>query len=295
MKRRLKQFLSAVGSHLVLPHLQAAVPDARTSASVKIAMISVLEQLQARARLGEPLPKLSDTGFRVFSQFEEDGYLVYLAAVLELEPKIFIDIGSSDGVYSNCANLALNLGWHGLFIDGDEGAINKGRIFYANHPDTWLYPPVFKHAFITAENINKIIEESGFRGNVGFASIDIDGNDCWVWDALTVVNPAVIMIETHSEFGMHNIAVPYDPDFQYPGAHPDYFGASPVAMVRIAKRKGYRLVGANRYGFNLFFVRDDIFPERVPEVPLESVLQHPRYYERLARFEPIKSWKYVEV
>lgn len=39
-------------------------------------------------------------------------------AVLELEPRLFIDIGAADGINSNCANLALNLGWHGLFIDG---------------------------------------------------------------------------------------------------------------------------------------------------------------------------------
>ena len=69
-------------------------------------MIAIFMDLQTRARTCQPLPLLSDSGFRVFSQFEEDGYLLYLAAVLELEPKLFVDIGSSNGINSNCANPA---------------------------------------------------------------------------------------------------------------------------------------------------------------------------------------------
>ena len=97
----------------------------------------------------------------------------------------------------------------------------------------------------------------------------------------------------HTEFGMNNIVVPYDANFIYPGKHPDYFGASPVAMVGLARRKGYRLVGANRFGFNLIFARKGIFEDRVPEVSLESVLQHPRYAERLSLFEAVKNFPYV--
>jgi hypothetical protein len=152
---------------------------------------------------------------------------------------------------------------------------------------------VFKNAFITAENINELIEESGFKGKVGIVSIDIDGNDCWVWNALQAVSPTVVVIETHVEFGMQNIAVPYNRDYRYPGKHPDYHGASPVAMHNLATRKRYRLVGANRFGFNLIFVRDDVFPDRVPAVPLESILWHPRHAERIKLYEPIKDWEYV--
>jgi hypothetical protein len=295
MKARIKRLLFNVGFHMVGPHLPART-DAQTSASAKAAMVGMMIELQARARGSEhTLPRLCDSGFRVFSQFEEDGYLLYLAAVLELDRKIFLDIGAADGINSNCANLALNLGWHGLFIDGDPSNVARGRAFYAKHPDTSLYPPLFKQAFVTAENINGLVMEAGFSGRIGICSIDIDGNDCWVWKALEVVSPAVIIIETSTKFGMKNIAVPYDPDYHYPGRHPDYRGASPVAMHKLAKQKGYRLVGANRFGFNLIFVRNDVYPERVPEVSLESVLQHPRYAERLKLLEPIKDWEYVEL
>jgi hypothetical protein len=294
MRERIKRFVHDVGFHLVRPHLPSPAPDARTSASAKAAMVCMLLELQSRARAADqPLARLRDSGFRVFSQFEEDGYLLYLAAVLELEPKIFLDIGAADGMNSNCANLALNLGWHGLFVDGDPSKVERGKEFYASHSDTSLYPPVFKHAFVTAENINELVRGAGFSGDIGVCSIDIDGNDCWLWKALQVVSPAVVIIETHIEFGMQNIAVPYDRDYHYPGKHPDYYGASAVAMDSLATKKGYRLVGANRFGFNLIFVRNDVFPDRVPAVPLESVLRHPRYAERLKLYEPIKNWEYV--
>ena len=266
--------------------------DPRTSPATKLAIAAFHADWRARARRGDALPPGLGLGARVFSQFEEDGLLLYLDAVLELEHHRFVDIGAADGINSNCANLALNLGWHGLFIEGNEELVARGRRFYQSHPDTLLWPPVFVQAFITRENINDLIRDAGFSGPVGIVSIDIDGNDYWVWEALDAVDPAVVIIETHVEFGMRNIVVPYDAQHVYPGKHPDYFSASPVAMLRLAHRKGYRLVGANRYGFNLIFVKRGLHDDRVPEVPLESVLTHPRYFARLERFEAIKDWKY---
>lgn len=213
--------------------------------------------------------------------------------MLEIENRIFLDIGSSDGINSNCANLALNLGYTGVFIDGNKDAIERGKRYYAKHPDTTLWPPTFVEAFITRENINDLITKGGLSGPIGVMSIDIDGNDYWVWEAVNAVEPTVVVIETHIEFGMRNIVVPYDADHVYPGKHPEYFSASPVAMVKLAKRKGYRLVGSNRYGFNLFFVKNGVHEDRVPEVSLESILQHPRHLSRLERFEAIKDWVYV--
>jgi hypothetical protein len=295
MKTQIARFLQKLGGYIVRPNLpkQMEIPDMRTAPAAKAAMVTQFGELQKAAISGSTLPKLQDCGFRVFSQFEEDGLLLYLAAVLEIEHKIFVDIGSSSGINSNCANLALNLGWHGLFIDGDENAIQHGKEFYSKHPDTELYPPIFQSAFITAENINQLVGDSGFNGPVGVVSIDIDGNDYWVWKALETISPSIVVIETHSEFGLDNIVVPYNPEYFYPGKHPQYHGASPVAMVNLGKRKGYRLVGANRFGFNLFFVRNDVFPERVPEVQVESILRHQRYFERLKLADPIKEWEYL--
>lgn len=239
------------------------------------------------------LPKLADTGFRVFSQFEEDGKLLYIFSVIGMTNKTFVEIGSDDGINSNCANLHFNFGWHGLFLDGNEKAIKRGRKFYSRYPHPWNYPPRFACEMIRRENINEIIKSNGFEGEIGLLSIDIDGNDYWVWDALEVVQPQVVIIETHNEFGFEDIVVPYDPDYFFPGKHPVYHGASPIAMTKLAKQKGYRLVGANELGFNFIFVKNGLADNEIPEVSVESVLQHPSIAEGIKKFEEIKSWDYI--
>jgi hypothetical protein len=252
----MKRYIQSLVSRWIGKLIDFVRNDPRTSPATKLAILLLHQTWQAIARRGEPLPGKLGGGVRIFSQFEEDGILLYLDAVLELETKIFVDIGSSDGINSNCANLALNLGYTGLFIDSEAEAIERGRRFYGKHPDSVLWPPIFVEAVVTRENINNLITRAGFSGPIDVMSIDIDGNDYWVWEALEAVQPNVVVIETHIEFGMRDIVVPYDPEYVYPGRHPDYFSASPVAMVKLARRKGYRLVGANRYGFNLFFVKN---------------------------------------
>jgi len=238
--------------------------------------------------------KLSDVGFRIYSQFEEDGILLYIFAAIGAHNKTFVDIGSSDGINSNCANLAINFGWHGLFIDGNKNSINRGRSFYGSHQDTFLYPPEFIHAFIMQENINDIIRESGFTGIIDLVSIDIDGNDYWVWDALSVIEPRVVIVETNIRFGLNSIVVPYNKDYSHPRKHP-YSGASPVAMAKLAERKGYRLVGAINYGFNSIYIKNGIAEDIFPKISVESILSHPLNAERLKQFELIKDWDYIRV
>ena len=80
----------------------------------------------------------------------------------------------------------------------------------------------------------------------------------------------------------------------FPGKHPVYHGASVPAMIKLAKEKGYRLVGANELGFNLIFVKNGLGEEHLPEVSAESVLQHPSVKESWKRFEPIKEWEFIE-
>lgn len=240
------------------------------------------------------VPQLSETGYRVFSQFEEDGKLLFIFSLIGMTHKTFVEIGSDDGINSNSANLYFNFGWHGLFIDGNEKSIQRGKKFFGKYPHPWFYKPVFRHALVTRKNVNELISEAGFSGETGFLSIDIDGNDYWVWDAINVISPQVVMIETHNEFGLNNIVVPYDPNYFFPGKHPVYHGASPVAMTNLAKKKGYRLVGANELGFNFIFVKNGIAEEFLPEVSVESVLTHPSVQEGYKKFEPIKDWEYLQ-
>ena len=240
------------------------------------------------------IPKLSDTGFRVFSQNEEDGKLLFIFSIIGMENKQFVEIGSNDGINSNCANLFFNFGWYGLFADCDTWSIKRGKRFYNKYPNPLQYKPKFICEKVTRENVNQIIGEAGFRGETGLLSIDIDGNDYWVWDALSIIDPKVVIIETHNEFGLNDIVVPYDPESDSSKRHPVYHGASPIAMVKLANKKGYRLVGANQLGFNFIFIKNGIVDTLIPEVNIESVLTHPSIREGYKTFEEIKDWEYIK-
>src|SRR5262249_440223 len=89
------------------------------------------------------------------------------------------------------------------------------------------------------------------------------------------IQPRIVIIETYINYGLGNRVVPYDPSYSYPGKHPQYHGASPAAMVAMANKKGYRLVGANHLGFNFFFVREDLLIHGLVVVTPSSVLKHP--------------------
>lgn len=264
----------------------------QSAPAVQVAQRQLFLQYQRWAAEGK-LPAIKDTGYSVFSQFEEDGMLLFLFAVLGEGKKTFIEIGANDGVNSNCSNLLFHFGWSGLFIEGSTTNIARGKKFYRKHPNPYSPKPLFVQAMVKRENINDLVRQAGLSGDVDLLSVDIDGNDYWVWEALEAVSPRVVIIETHVEFGYHDIVVPYDPDYVYPGKHPMYHGASPVAMTNLAKKKGYRLVGANQLGFNMIFVRNDQAPDLIPEATVESVLQHPKTIESFGEFEAVKDWEYV--
>ena len=236
------------------------------------------------------------TGFRIFSQFEEDGIALALLASLGAGPRVFVDIGAGDGVFaSNCANLAINLGFHGLFIEADTALVERGREFYARHPDTSLYPPVFAHTKVTPATVNDVVQSAGFTGEIDFLSIDIDGNDYWVWEALTVVEPRVVVIETHPELGRRSLVAPYADDPTHVPGKPSYFlGASPAAMTALAARRGYRLVAANRFGFNLFYVRERLATAALPAIDPDELFGHARAEARVIPAHELAKLPFLE-
>ncbi|MGM0588342.1 MAG: hypothetical protein ACQETE_08015 [Bacteroidota bacterium] len=288
IKRKIKKI---IGNAVVQKIPKPRVIDNRWSSTSKISQRIFMGQVQNEFH-SKGVVDLSNKGYRVFSQFDEDGILIAIFSVIGEGNKTFIEIGAADGINSNCANFALNLGWHGLFIDGDSSSIAKGKEFYQNHHDSFLYPPVFKTAMVKRSNINELIREEGFEGDIELLSIDIDGNDYWIWDAIEVVSPKVVIIETHIEFGYKNIVVPYDEKYSYPGLHRQYHGASVKAMIKLADSKGYKLLASNVYGFNTIYVKAE-YAKYFVEYGIEDVLGHRRNDERVRLFDEISDWKYV--
>jgi hypothetical protein len=115
--------------------------------------------------------------------------------------------------------------------------------------------------FVTRENINEMIRSAGLHGDIGLLSVDIDGNDYWVLDAIDAVDPRILIVEYNSTFGPHAaVTVPYDASFHRTSADYSnlYWGASLSALCLVAERKGLALVGTNSAGNNAFFVRVDL-------------------------------------
>lgn len=229
-----------------------------------------------------PLP-LDECGFRVFSQFDEDGVLIHLLGAVGMGPRLFVDIGGGDGITaSNVAVLAFHLGFHGVVIDANAEQTSRGAEGYARHPATSLYPPAFRTALVSPANVDELIGSAGIAGEIDVLSIDIDGNDYWVWEAIRSVQPRIVIAETHPELGAGEVVIPYRDDPRpRAGEHPSYLGASPAAMTKLAERLGYRLVAGNAYGFNCFYLRNDLGQGVVPELSLDHLLRHPRNAERV--------------
>ncbi len=278
--------------HYLKKYLKFYKVREKLSAEKTQAQQDFVKRIQLEEHKGALSP-INTNGFKNFSQFEEDGLILYLFTLLKFTKKTFVEFGADDGINSNSANLHFHHDFTGIFIDGNSKALERGRYFYKKHGNSKVKNPVFVEAMITAENINELISKGGLNGEIGLLSVDIDGNDYWVWKAIDVIQPQVVVIETHNEFGMNDIIVPYDPEYFYPGKHPDYHGASPVAMTKLAKTKGYRLVGSNDLGFNFVYMREDLLTDSVPTVSVASLLKHPSNLEAQKRFEAIKDWDYV--
>jgi hypothetical protein len=147
---------------------------------------------------------------------------------------------------------------------------------------------------VTPATVNDIVRSAGLTGEIDFVSIDIDGNDYWIWEALDVVQPRVVVIETHPELGRRSIVAPYADDPTRTGYPPHFLGASPAAMTSLANRRGYRLVGANRFGFNLFYVRDELAGTRLPAIDVVRLFAHPRARERELPPDALDGLPFVE-
>ena len=213
-----------------------------------------------------------DAEFRVFSQWGEDGIIQYLLNKVNVKRKIFVEFGVEDYQESNTRFLLTNNQWSGLVIDGDKENIDNLK----RDPIYWAANLKAIPCFITKDNIDQLITSNGIEGEIGILSVDIDGNDYWVWQAIKSISPAIIICEYNSHFGSSaEITIPYDKDFYRDNNHFSkiYYGASISALNSLANTKGYKLVASNSVGNNIFFVRDDLLENLEPISPKEAYHQ----------------------
>jgi hypothetical protein len=204
--------------------------------------------------------------FRRYSQFGEDGILLYLISQVHSTSRRFVEIGIEDGRQCNTANLSINFGWRGLLVDCNERDVELAKAYYTARPEVEPGQVDIRCQLITPHNVNQTLADAGMTGDdVDVFSLDIDGNDFWVWQALTVIRPRIVIVEYNQTLGPErSFVAKYDRTFNRFEKHPFglYYGASLAAMTKLGREKGYELVGCESNGVNAFFVEASLVPGR---------------------------------
>ena len=232
-------------------------------------LIEAVGRIEARQVASDHNDDLNTHEFQVFSQNGEDGIIQFLVSRVAVEKQRFVEFGVGDYSEANTRFLAHHNGWSGLVMEGNAREISRLK----RDPTFWRYDVTAASAFITRENINDLLADHGMTGEIGLLSIDVDGNDYWIFEAISVVRPAIVVIEYNHRFGADRaVTVPYDPAFRRERAHHShiYHGASLRALSLLAQRKGYAFVGCESFGVNAFFVRRDVMTDRIREVSVED-------------------------
>jgi hypothetical protein len=190
----------------------------------------------------------------VYSQGGEDGVLERIFECIGTTNRYFVEFGAKDGLeLSNTAHLRLDRGWSGLLMEACapvvEGVVQE---------------------FVTAENINQLFVRHEVPASFDLLSIDIDGNDYWVWKALDRFRPRVVVMEYNIYFHLDDPrTVPYDPQREWDET--GYHGASLAALRKLGLSKGYSLLHTDSWMPNAFFVSSELLPERFRDLPISEV------------------------
>jgi Methyltransferase FkbM domain len=211
------------------------------------------------------LEALRAAELRVHSQNGEDGILAYLLDRIGPTTREIVEFGIGDGSECCAANLILTFGWSALLLEADGGDADPAAAFYAAHAGARVR---VEHTAVEPDTIDGLL--SGHVAAVfDVLSVDIDGNDYWVLEALEAVRPRVIVVEYNASFGPErSVTIPYARGFDRYAAHASgfYHGASLTALARLGERKGYLLAGCDSRGTNAFLVDADAARDAIERV-----------------------------
>lgn len=213
---------------------------------------SLIRDILESERGREPA-RLLRHGFKVCSQNDEDGIIEEIFNRIGTVSKTFLEFGVESGVECNSLYL-LHKGWSGAWIEGSDKHCQAMQKSHAQLVKSGRLNVI--NQMVDAENINQLIEQNGL-GGIDLLSIDIDGNDYWVWKAIEAASPRVVVIEYNAIFPASvEWVVEYEPRRAFDGTL--YHSAALKSYELLAAKKGYSLVGCNINGCNAFFVRNDL-------------------------------------
>ncbi len=230
-----------------------------------------------------PAERLEHFGYKAYSQNDEDGIIAEIFRRIGVASRRFVEFGVEDGRECNTA-LLLRQNWTGLWLEGSTKHVKTIYSLYENMLKSGRL--TVKNAFITKDNINSLIGDV-YQGEIDLLSIDIDGNDVHVWEAIKCVSPRVVVIEYNALYPADTeYIMPYDE--KYISEFTDSFGASLKSISMRAEAMGYILVATNLTGSNAFFVRKDLAGEHFYKAGDVAALYNPaRYYLRFYSGHPV--------
>src|ERR1700723_1655280 len=250
--------------------------------SQKIARAGEIAQLHAYLQGLLDAPRNADerrllkSGYRVYSQADEDGILHEIFRRIGEGQRTFLELGVGNGLENNTLFLLIQ-GWNGIWIEGsDRNAPASKKTLAVQIADGRLQ---IEQNFITAPTIDQKIASLTAGRDLDLLSMDLDGNDYYILDAIRSISPRVIVAEYNAKFPADIFWV-----MQYNEAHhwdsSDYFGASLKALEDLLASRGYALVGCSVLGTNAFFVRKDLVadPPFCSPFTSENHYEAPRYF-----------------
>lgn len=192
----------------------------------------------------QPKKRLLDFASNTYSQFGEDGIIQKIFEVIGTTNKICIEFGAWDGFHlSNTANLWVNQGWKSILIELDH----KRFIELQKNVAAYNCIAINARVGINENSLESILKRHEItEESIDLLSIDIDGDDYYVFESLTILKPRVIICE-------YNPTFPLELDV-YPELG-NYMGCSLASLIRMGTSKGYRLVATTPA--NAFFVIEE--------------------------------------
>jgi hypothetical protein len=256
--------------------------------------------------------ELLESGFRVFSQNDEDGVLLRIFAHIGQANQYVVEVGSncddSDlGIPQNLStNLIVNHGWHGAIFEIDPTECERMRYFFArdhatkhfhvtsNGQHSYFSPLIIEKA-VSPKNIDQALRDAHNEVEPDLMAIDIDGEDYAVMQSMSAARPRVLVVEFEKRFRDRHSVVQFD-TADFSKRWPQSGVASLPAWEKLCARKGYTLCAIGRCGFNAFFVRSDIAAGRFARLSCEQAFDtHPIYSKVPGHFwlVPDETWKRV--
>jgi hypothetical protein len=203
---------------------------------------------------------LNEYSKKIHSQSGEDGIIEKAFQELGIERGWYCEFGAGDGYWiSNTRNLR-DKGWSGVLIEGDQESFDNLKNGFIDRTD--VVPIQSYVSCEPGESLDDLLSQTEIPKDFDVLSIDVDGNDLWIWKSLKNYNPKFVIAEYNPHYSPEqSLTIAYDPNHRF--NYDDYYGATAGAFNKLADEKGYILV-ANTGGLNLFYCRKDLADKFLP-------------------------------